>query len=372
VTRTSRGLKTVSASLVFAAAAIACIDLFHSTDFPTLCEKDASIEACAAPVPTTTPAPDAEAGTPPPPTDFCKWTPAQARAYAEHACAWLGACAGPMGDNALGPCMFRALQVYDCRINPTRLVRPGPMHDYWDCLWQAKSCDAVKRCIVANVPICEGAGVYTACVPDTSVRVRCDLKNGPPSMLESCVGESRVCTPISTAEAQCTGGAGKACTLSGCNGTQLNFCDGGVDRGIDCASFGAGDCVVTSAGPGCKPAGTPPTCTASNVVDCDGGVAYGCPVGFVERVDCKGLSAGRCEGNVGDRIYDLARACSVDAGADASTCEERCAGATGGETATGCFQGQSYTITCQEQGLRPCELRTNEFRVNRAVCGAPM
>jgi hypothetical protein len=341
---------------------VACVDLFHSTDFPTLCERDASSEACAKPIDTTADA-RSDAGTP---TDFCAWDSTQARKNAEHACAWLGACAGSMGDNALGPCMFRALQVYDCSVNPTRRVRSGAMHDVWDCLWKATTCEAVKRCILPTALPCTGAGVYKACAPG-GARVFCEGKDLPPSQMESCAGESRSCLTLSASEATCAGKGGAACAANRCDGTHLEVCDGGLDRGVDCASFGEGTCTTSTGGSGCKPVATSAACAAGNVIRCDSGVASGCPLGVEERVDCNALSAGQCIPNVGGRTDDLARACAVvDAG-----CAEECSPG-GGDTATGCFQGQSFTIECGEQQLKPCEMKRDDTGTLRPSCGAPL
>src|SRR5579862_5540965 len=75
---------------------LACSDLFHSTtDLLTACQLDAQTPGCSAETGADA-NPEANTGV----TDFCaSFTPAEARLHAQNACAWLGACETPMGDN---------------------------------------------------------------------------------------------------------------------------------------------------------------------------------------------------------------------------------------------------------------------------------
>src|SRR5580692_1182682 len=90
----TRVARRASAVAVLAAgsvglALLAC-DLFHSTNFVTLCELDASAEGCGDGAPRG----DAGAVTP---TDFCTLDAGGAYQFAQHACAWLSACESPLG-----------------------------------------------------------------------------------------------------------------------------------------------------------------------------------------------------------------------------------------------------------------------------------
>ena len=62
------------------------------------------------------------------------------------ACSWLGACEGPIGTNAFGPCYFRALMAYDCAANPNHRSR-NKAHALWDCLQRVETCGEVDACI---------------------------------------------------------------------------------------------------------------------------------------------------------------------------------------------------------------------------------
>src|ERR1700760_2638033 len=95
------------------AGLVACLDLFHSThDIETACEIDAARPGCPRPRAVV------DAG-----TDFCAWTREEADTNARSACSWLGACETPLGNNAFGPCYFRALMAFDCEANPNHPVR---------------------------------------------------------------------------------------------------------------------------------------------------------------------------------------------------------------------------------------------------------
>src|SRR5580700_684311 len=88
-------LLLVAASGGAALGPSAC-DLFHSTNFATLCDVNPSAAPCT----------DARVDSGLAGTNFCAWTPTTARANATHACAWLSACELPLGSNDFGPCMI--------------------------------------------------------------------------------------------------------------------------------------------------------------------------------------------------------------------------------------------------------------------------
>lgn len=351
------------------AAGAACVDLFHSTDFPTVCSQDGSIEGCN---PTTTgdAASDAEAG--PPPTDFCDWSQTTAETNARHACAWLSACMGPLGDNAFGECMFNARLAYDCAANPNRRPRPGlPMHAYWDCLWKANSCDAVKGCVLpSGDENCKDNFSFTGCAiigRNTPARVQCE-GTGLATMAASCLATGQTCVRPDLNRSRC--GSNEQCKANACNGTLLETCvDSGV-FGVDCANFGAGTCVEKGSTPSCTPIDATKPCTISPALSCAGGVVTGCPTGVEERVDCKVLTGGGCNGNVPGRPDDIARACTgpgPDAGGDGGRCFDSCADGL----VHSCAHGTEYKVRCSDLNLGPCIVKKTVQDGDRATCTPP-
>ena len=151
-TRVARGGMGLAAAIAASAGLVACFDLFHSTaGLHDACDLDAAACADDAASPDAAPAG----------TDFCSWSPAQARDNATHACAWLGACESPLGHDAFGPCMVDALLAYDCTANPNHPSR-GKGHTFWDCLWQVGSCADVTACVFpGGAPTCGDSGTYT-------------------------------------------------------------------------------------------------------------------------------------------------------------------------------------------------------------------
>jgi hypothetical protein len=356
----ARGIAIVAFAVALGASFVACVDLFHGTDFESACGVDAA--ACeaidATPAIDTTPPPE-DSG-PTGPTNFClEWDAGTALTNATHACAWLSACEGALGDNAFGACMVRAVLAYDCTANPNRpLTATGPAHAYWDCLWQVKSCGDVDRCI-------EPSGTLATCAADTDDAgyVACDLEAGtlvacgpaatngnPPTALESCTAIGQTCA--ASGAAACLGSA-TACAGQAdyCDpdGVHLHDCDpdgGTTDYGVDCASFGGGIC---NAG-GCTAVGGS-ACSPTSDVTCDGGVATGCPSGSTEQVDCDAVLAqpsggpATCNATAPGRPWDVARACSV------GTCPlDRCDGAT----LMTCARGGSIAVSCTAQGFTGC------------------
>ena len=365
-----------------------CVDLFHSTDFPALCDSDPRAAGClrvdAAAVVDASKAADAEASTgiavdaaetsaPPQPTDFCAWDSAAARAKAEHACAWLGSCAGPVGDNALGACMINALLAYDCRINPARKVQ-GRLHAYWDCLSVAATCDAVGRCVSPDGPeACSASGAeYSSCggtvdggfPGNASVRVAC-TSGGSVSATENCLAIGQTCIVRGSFSA-CTGrgSVDASCAGLACDGTLLRDCSGGTDDlGVDCALYGNGQCVGFDGGGASCAASSSTGCDAGGPVRCsDAGAAIGCPSGVEETIDCAALlggDGGACAPGASGPTWDLSRAC-VATGA----CSEGCVGTT---VARGCSHGATFDVDCSKVGLTSCGTFTFDGKM-RAAC----
>lgn len=359
---------------VASAGLVACFDLFHSTSgILTECQLDA--QACddgGARVDAAT-----DAG-----TDFRTFTPDQAVANAQHACAWLGACETPLGSNAFGTCMFDALLAYDVGANPNHPVR-GETHALWDCLWQVQSCADVARCVFpAAPPVCGSSGDYTACgnaggvQANASVRIEC--VDGGLAVGENCALMGRTCAS-NGASAICAGAAGDAglaCMYDDCTGTRLHRCGGGgVDLGIDCASNGSGQCAgfpsdTNPAWVACVASGDA-GCAASTTVQCSGGYATSCASGVTEVIDCTELlqvldpTTTTCMPGPLPNPFDWTSPCVVaDGGCTADSCD---AGSV-----VGCARGAPYTVNCASQGLGPCTMvATDVGTAMNAACTAP-
>jgi hypothetical protein len=354
----------VFAGSALVASAFACGDLFHDTNFESACGVDAA--ACVGPEATTGDGP-AEIGTGSP-TNFCAWSSTTARANALHACAWLGACAGPLGNNAFGACMRRAILAYDCNANPNRPVL-GAAHAFWDGLWRASSCAAVSAVVEPGSTrgACGASSfAYVACEPspNASTRLACAAgTGGGDEGRENCAAMGQTCT-VAGATAICSGSMG-VCQGAGvsCAGTELHDCDpdGGVDLGVDCASFGSGACVT----PGACAAQGDAGCAATTVVTCAGDVATGCPSGTEESVDCSALlgATGSCSPSAAGRGWDVSRACAVGAcGADS------CAGTV----LQSCVQGVPVSVDCATLGFSSCSLvSVPGDPVAHGACGPP-
>jgi hypothetical protein len=246
-------------------------------------------------------------------TNFCAWSAETAQASAEHACLWLGACAGTASLNAYGTCYPNALMAYDCTLNPNQQVR-GELHAFWDALWQARSCDDVLHAIFpGGPPSCpSGATVcgdaLTGADASSSVAVACG--GGGFASAVNCQMAGHTC-----ASGACTNG-GPSCDAAvtptpSCSGSVFHKCqaiennpEAGttyvvVDVGKDCAYFGAGSCVVdTAAGiGGCEPNDASTSCTLGLYATCAPGDptwVAGCATGHLETLRCPrfGVSAG--------------------------------------------------------------------------------
>jgi hypothetical protein len=325
-----RGLALVLSCAGAVALAAACVDLFHSTNFETACDLDAGILGCP-----TEASMNAEG------TDFCEWSSLTARDHAEHACAWLGACSAPFDRNAFGPCMIDAILAYDCKTNPNRPVR-GALHEFWDTLWQAQSCEAVTK---ALDPQREGCGsVGYGCSPDDaapSVLFECTSLHSS-ALPENCLVQGRVCD-----KGACTPpGASASCPVSECVGSVLRDCEDGQDMGYDCQYFGAGACTGEVDAAACSPADAGVRCAPTTLATCDSGVAMACATGRAESVDCNLLTGDdSCHPGALTPRWNLAQACEGK-----GTCMPGCDGGT----VIGCEQGEEYTTSCAEEGLGPC------------------
>ena len=342
----------------------ACVDLFHGTGFETACDRDAKTPGCfdAGAPDDTGPVQVLADASPRVPTDFCQWDPATAAQNARRACAWLGACEGVFGGNALGPCVMQAELAYDCNANPDRKVL-GATHAYWDCLSQVTSCSDVRACVApGNDDGCQGdSPAYEACDTTTGTFIACgaDVPNeSPPLGIEACIAGGQTCASATTTCGGSTHGCAAAPPACDGNGI-LHDCDpdGGViddagavlDRGVDCTNFGGGACAPGAAA--ClATTDDGGTCTPTSMVTCNGSVATGCPSGVPEQVDCNavfGLTNGvACDPNAPGRPWDVARACSLGACQGPDTCL--------GSIVSSCVRGVIVQADCKEIGYPGC------------------
>ncbi len=338
---------------------MACVDLFHDTNFTTLCEADASAQGCgavdagqAADVQTT-----ADAGVDPA-TDFCALSTDVAKATAAHACAWLGACEGPYEHNTFGQCVFEAIQAYDCSVRPNMKVK-GSVFTYWSCLANVKTCDDVNRCVYpVSTPVCNGTGAkFNSCAMNNVTRVACSdtaPMGAHPTFVANCDAQGRRCIQPdrndSIAFCAASDTANDAGCNSGCEGAILHDCeDAGLsyalDLGRDCKNVGAGTCTASDGGSVCVPSGV--ACGNGTLV-CSMNVAIDCRSGVEDRVDCAKLGANTatCTTAVMGPAWDPAYACvgPTTCGSDSCT----------GTTVHGCANGIVFSVDCKAVGLTTC------------------
>lgn len=334
--------------------AVACVDLFHSTDVAT---ADGGASGDSGPVG----------------TDLCSPDGGVAQERAVHACSWLAACESPIGHSATGACMVDAILAYDCDANPNRKPKLGAKA-YWSCLDKAKTCTDIHACALpSSSKPCNGAG-FIGCNPaqlNVNSRVQC-LANGATPGAENCVAYGQTCDSLDpdggNNNALCLGSKRRSCTASGCNGSNLAACDdAGLDRGTDCSLFGAGSCITSGAQPACQPEGSS-TCQGTADITCtSGGIAKGCASGYGETVDCAAIS-GSAPGNCTD-ILDaapgtpVATACQRASGCSVDTCS--------GSALVACVAGRKVTVSCASQGLRACNDTVATLEGPRAACTAP-
>ncbi|MDB4944969.1 MAG: hypothetical protein JWP97_4503 [Labilithrix sp.] len=353
----------------FGVLGAACVDLFHSTEWKTLCDTSPSDPQCAqdASTPDTSVADGAT-----PPIDFCAWSSEEANRQALRACAWLGACVGAFPEHNLGACALLAEQAYNCHANPD--LRPsGELDAMWACLSRVSSCGDVVACAFpAGREECAEAGNgYEQCArANASTLLRCEGDAGPPVAVMPCLLEGRTCSNGAGVEmdsnAYCVGGDGITCFTSTpiCRGDHVISCDGaGRDVGIDCSLYGA-RCTASGGGPTCVPRTPGPSgsCASNGAApSCVGDVAEACVSGTKVQVDC--AAVGRvCTGT--PPPGNLAGACTGP-----TDCSTRVNGCVGG-TLQDCAAGHEYSVSCTALGLGPC--RSHEVQGKTiAACSPP-
>jgi hypothetical protein len=334
--------------LVFGLLGVACVDLFHSTDFQTICDVHPDTNGC----------PNADAG---PETDaaidagdpLCTDDAAKAQEDAKRVCAFDGACNGTTKDHGYGLCLFEALRAFDCQADPGQAPR-GQREAYWRCMKKANSCADYRAC-AGNTTACSGGSEQ--CAPNGVTVQRCI--SGGSFQQTNCAAEGKVCANL-TGQAQCTGPTRDGCAGTGCFDNNVRRCNSGLDVGRSCDSFGSGTCVEGVAVAACKPLGTE-TCTPTNKLTVSGTQISACATGVKETVDCARVllapapPAGYLElGNPGD----LSSACGPP------RLGGGCTASCNGKVFTACFRSTPQTLDCSTQKLGACILDadTNEPR----------
>jgi hypothetical protein len=372
--------RAAAGAAVLGVGVVACFDLFHSTrDVQTACQKDADTLGCAADasVESASPAvPDAGQ------KDFCEWSSVEARAHADHACAWLSACETPVGRNAFGSCIFDALLAYDCAANPNHRAK-GKAYALWDCLWRATTCDDVARCVFPDGPpgSCANSLEYTACgvtTPDDAtanidVRIECSGDGSPHG--ENCALWGQTCAAEGGTH-RCTGVGGLGCRSRGCFFHALEWCTADrSDMGIDCDSNGAQGCgafpsMADARWVACAPESDGAPCVPDLDAACIGGTAFSCPAGAPEEINCASLleSDAACSSGALAPPFDWTSPCiATTPECDADEC-------TDGGFLSGCVRGawSAAPINCVEAGLGTCRtLATDQGTVQRSSCAPP-
>jgi hypothetical protein len=356
----------------FMVLGLACVDLFHGTDFETLCSHSPSDPACGSDAGTT---PDVVIETSTdgaiPRPDFCAWSESEAKAQAARACAWLGACEGSVGESTFGACSINARLAYDCGLTPA--LRPrGTLDAFWACLATVQSCGDVDRCVFpGGVQDCVAVptGSTSACgtALNDSVRLECAGPSGRARGVEPCAMFGKTCSPEDTSAATCSGKLAFACTKNACSGTSLVDCRAAgvrmLDRGTDCAAVGAGKCVESDAGPYCAPGAGTTACAKESLPKCDGNyVVDTCIGGASVRVNCERLGL-FCDVSQLTSI-DPTAAC-VNRGAGSCTPgSDTCASAT---LLRSCGRGANFEVDCASVGLGNCSVNT----AGHGACGKP-
>lgn len=376
--------RIATASIVLATGAvgfaIACVDLFHSTDFKTLCTENPQAPQCGGSAATDG---GSDAGTDAPakpPIDLCTLTSEDVRARAIKACALLGACGASVDLDAFGRCVPRAMLAMDCAANPH--LRPrGDALKLWQCLAEVASCRDIDTCLFGGArQNCSAAPLISCSDPSLNggnVLIDCALPAGAENTrFDPCLTANQRCTrdkkTPQSSQAFCTGGLGLSCTVSTCEGTNAVVCDG-IDKGIDCAGLGGGSCFydVVAGGPVCTPGGTAVDCPREGgaqtaAADCDesGGVALACVNGKEVAIDCRRLGL-KCDKGVAAPSHDLFAKCVTDA-AEFEKCLDATDTCSGGFL-HGCSKGgEEYVAQCTALGLGTCAVVNG-----RANCAKP-
>jgi hypothetical protein len=255
--------------------------------------------------------------------------------------------------------MVDAILAYDCTTNPNRQVR-GALHEYWDALWQAQSCEAVIRAAVPEGEHCKSVGYGCGTGAAAEVLFECADSTADASP-ETCLAQGRTCEKSSCVPA----GAITDCRASRCTGSVLHDCEDGQDLGYDCRYFGSGACTGETDAAACSPADADRRCTPTTTrVTChDGGLATACATGHVETVDCKALTGDdSCQPGVPTPSWNLAEACQGKGG-----CTPGCEG----DTLIGCEQGAEYKTSCAGQKLGKCRSLPIEGTSEKGYACAP-
>lgn len=356
---------TAIVSGVFGLAA--CVDLFHSTDFDTLCSFDAS--ACTTEDGGGSSKPDgskSDAGAGAGDVDFCtKYTTKDARvAAAQHACVWLTNCLPSKQEGAYANCFAHALAAYDCDFNP--FLRPrADGAAFWECLSNVGACSSVAQCVFGgDAPTCTGAGSFRQCDKSNkhAAVVECGSTTTPVS-IETCTLAGQACVNVDQQTARCAGqgGAGPGCPSSPrCVGTSAVSC-GAIDtvrsdQGIDCALVGSGKCVEEGLAVACAPGVDAPPCdSASAALTCaDATTAEGCVDSATIRIDCSAL--GQVCNDANSRTLDPLSACTQKDGGALNACSggvDTCDGTTKLQS---CRGGTQFTVKCADvSGFSTCD-----------------
>ena len=361
------------ASCSFVALGLACVDLFHSTDFETLCSRSPSDPACggdAASAPDGVVETGTDASTPHP--DFCAWSMTEAQVQAKRACAWLGACEGAVAESIFGACTVTAQLAYDCGLTPA--LRPrGSVDAFWACLATVQSCGDVDRCVFPGgvqdcVAVATGSTSACGTTLNESVLLECAGPSGRARGVAPCAMVGKTCSPEDTSAATCSGKLSFTCTKNTCSGTSLVDCSAAgvrmLDRGTDCAGVGSGKCAESDGGPYCEPgAGTiacakdsPPKCDGANVVDtCVGGANV--------RIDCQRLGL-PCDVSQLTSNDPTAACVKRGAGSCAPGGPDTCASTT---LLRSCGRGVVTEVDCASVGLGNCAVNI----AGRGACAKP-
>lgn len=345
-----------AAASSFVVLGLACVDLFHGTEFETLCIHSPDDPACTGDAAIDVDA--AAEAAPRPHPDFCAWSSSEARKQALRACAWLGACEGPLGEAVFGPCAVRAQLAYDCKAAPS--VRPqGAVDEFWGCLATVRSCGDVDGCVFpGGVQSCVAVptGSSSACgtlAGNTATRLKCAGPAGRAVGVEPCVMLGKTCAAESTSVASCVGSLGFTCATTGCSGTKAVDCRTAgtrkLDRGVDCAGYGAGACVDGAGGPACKGGPTAPSCSTDPAPRCNADLLTTCIDGRDVQIDCTKLGL-RCDVSQAVALYDPAAGCVDRPGACSGP--DKCVG----NKLQSCARGSVYEVDCADVGLGPCKI----------------
>ncbi len=372
--RRARNRLGAAAGLVgVAIGVVACVDLFHTTRYDNLCDLNPS--ACAVDAATqdqAAPPEDAQQDSTQKPFNLCD-VPGPSEA-ARTVCAWVGACAGPMGNQAFGTCFIDAIQAYDCNVRPGRPLL-GEAAAFWACAYQAamaKSCSDMRRCYMPErEQTCTNGGStpYVACLNDRSsvgTRFVCPVGGGSPLYLERCQSTGRGCV-LEADGARCAPSAA-ACDPTRCEGSLLHTCGpDNVNNGVDCKFFGAGRC--NAAATACTPSDKAAACSGAGIT-CQGNVASACVAGRKETLDCGRLGLSCVPpadgGSDAGDATDISAACQDELNTPCGddTCD-------GSEVVT-CARGHQYRLDCSKQGLGGCRvLAIRGEPLNRAQCAPP-